>query len=590
MSTVAGDSEGQPPEDDPLGPTYTPSYPIVPRGSGSGGRVDPSSPQLHRGRTLSERWEVGDRIGMGGMASVHRGVDLRLGRAVAIKILHPHVSDSPEARTRLAREARAIAQLKHENVIEVYDYSIDDPGCVWLVTELISGSTLRAVVDAHKKTLPEIAALVVGEVVRALRAAHEVGVVHRDVKPDNVLVGKEGRPKLSDFGIAQIVDEQRMTMTGNLVGSPTYMSPEQAEGRRMDHRTDLFSAGIMLYRMVTGVLPFHGNNAIETLRKVASAVYVDAVEIEPSIPGSVAAVIRRALSPNIEDRYQSAAEMLADLQAIARDAGLGAPIDELKTFFEDPDRYEAEVAPKIARSLFARGNARLARGEEAEALDDFTRARALGISDDTSVDLVKVLSARRIESSRSKRNLWIAGVGGALGLVVAFGAVMATGGGPEQSREIAVRETPTPVPTPIASPAASPIAQPSATPVPVSAAPTLVAAPIATPSPSPSRSATPSRRPRPEPTPTPIASATPTPTAAAVIPDRGELLIGTKYWADIYVNEVKLGQAPGQNKFRLPAGTHHLRALNTECPPAVEQDVVIVSGETTKVRLTIPCP
>jgi serine/threonine protein kinase len=195
-------------------------------GGGSGTQTS-ASPAMFVGRLLGERWEVGQRIGLGGMASVHYGTDHRLGRAVAIKILHPHVAENPDSRARLAREARAIAQLKHENVIEVYDYSIDDPDCTWLVTELIEGASLRQILDRIEKPMPEVAAMIVAEVLRALRAAHSTGVVHRDVKPDNILVGKEGRPKLSDFGIAQVMNEQRMTITGNLVGSPSYMSPEQ---------------------------------------------------------------------------------------------------------------------------------------------------------------------------------------------------------------------------------------------------------------------------------------------------------------------------------------------------------------------------
>lgn len=610
--------EGAPEGDDPLGPTYSPSTPPPPlrtTGSGSGGRsLDPSAPALHVGRVLAERWEVGDRIGMGGMASVHRGVDRRLGRAVAIKILHPHVAESPEARTRLAREARAIAQLKHENVIEVYDYSIDDPNCVWLVTELVEGSSLRGVVDRHPKLMPEVAALVVGEVVRALRAAHSVGVVHRDVKPDNVLVGREGRPKLSDFGIAQVIDEQRMTVTGNLVGSPTYMSPEQAEGRRTDHRTDLFSAGIMLYRMVTGVLPFQGQNAIETLRKVAAVVYRDPLEVDPSCPGSVAAVIRRALAPNIDDRYQTADEMAADLAAIAQDAGLGPAQEELQRFLGDPLGYEAQIAPVIARSLFGKGKARLARGDEARALDDFTRARALGVTDEQSLDLVQVLSVRR-EKSRGRRVGTIAAVAAAIGLALVIGVVL--------GRPTATPEAPTPSPTSLATPTARPDTSPLASALPApdrSAAPSPTAeAPAPSPSsspgaalvaparsPEPTRAAEPSRapdrsaspretrRPTPEPSPSPSATVSapppsPSPSAVEALPDRGELQIGASRWADIYVNDVKLGRAPDQSRYRLPAGTHRLRAVNPHCP-AVEQEITIRAGETTRVRLTIPCP
>src|SRR5688572_4457927 len=288
------------------------------------------TPIPHVGRLLADRWEVGARIGVGGMASVHTGQDQRLARPVAIKILHHHVAESADARERLAREARAIAQLKHENVIEVYDYSIDDPDCTWLVTELIDGYSLRQFLDRNESPPPEVAAMIVTEVVRALKAAHAVGVVHRDVKPDNILIGKvEGRPKLSDFGIAKIVSESPMTITGNLVGSPSYMSPEQADGQHTDQRTDLYSAGILLYRLITGTLPFRGLTPMDTIRKVSAGQYTDPIELNSACPGAIAAIIRRALTQKIEERYQSADEMLQDLGLVLQDASLSATWDEL---------------------------------------------------------------------------------------------------------------------------------------------------------------------------------------------------------------------------------------------------------------------
>ncbi|MFO0726772.1 MAG: protein kinase [Myxococcota bacterium] len=615
------------PESAELAPTYSPSTPppgrAPPGSGGSGGRLDKNVPVLHVGRVLADRWQVGDRIGMGGMASVHEGQDLRLGRKIAIKILHPHVAESPESRARLAREARAIAQLKHENVIEVYDYSIDDPECVWLVSELIEGSSLRTIVDRHPRTMPEVAVMVLSEVVRALRAAHAVGVIHRDVKPDNVLVGKDGRPKLSDFGIAQIVDEQRMTVTGNLVGSPSYMSPEQAEGRRTDHRTDLFSAGILLYRMVTGVLPFQGGNAIETLRKAAAVAYTDPVEVEPTCPGNVAAVIRRAMAASIEERYQSADELLVDLNAIVQQSGFGPASEELPRFFADPSGYEAKMSAEVARSLFARGKVLLAQRDEARALDLFTRARALGVSDDTSLDLVRVLSERR-EKDASGRN-WTRAGAAALLLAVVGGVGYASGifpglapspeaAPPSPSPSIAASATPSPTlvqvaerPPQTSEPSASPSPLPvSALPSPVATEPPGIRASRTIPSASPSPSSTPSSANRRSPSPTPALSASPSPTAHAEPsaspsaspapspradnePAWGELQVGTKKWVDVYVNGVKLGRAPDQSRYRLPVGTHRLRAENPLCDP-VEQEFTIQKGETTKLRLTIVCP
>jgi eukaryotic-like serine/threonine-protein kinase len=586
---------------DGLETTFTPSK--LRNGSSSGGRsYDKSMPVLHVGRVLADRWEVGDRIGMGGMASVHTGIDLRLGRKVAIKILHPHVAENPEARARLAREARAIAQLKHENVIEVYDYSSDDPECTWLVTELVEGSTLRALIEKRGKIMPEIAAMISSEILRALRAAHAVGVIHRDVKPDNVLIGKDGRPKLSDFGIAQIVDEQRMTVTGNLVGSPSYMSPEQAEGRRTDSRTDLFSAGIVLYRMVCGALPFSGQNAIETLRKVAAVTYTDPMEIAPDCPGSVAAVIRRALSPEMLTRYQTADEMLGEVMAIVDQAGFRIPYEELERYFADPEDYEAVVGPKIGRALFVKAKLLLQNGQEAQALDLFTRARALGVSDEQSLDLVRVLSDRR-ERRRARRSVWAASLAAVLVGIVGGGFFASGSWGSFLGGEPSPR-APQPATEPVAAPPPAPA--PAALERPAPAEPPPIAE---EPKREPAReeddalarrAAKKKKReepakpavPAPErPAPQPVAAKPeppPPPPPAAVEQKRGVLQIGASRWVDIYVNGVKLGRAPDQSKYSLPAGAHKLRAVNPHCKP-VERDVAIEADQTTRVRLDIDC-
>ncbi|MCC7384136.1 MAG: protein kinase [Deltaproteobacteria bacterium] len=593
---------------DELAPTVSPSTPPPDaRGSGSGSSA--SLPALFVGHVLADRWEVGERIGMGGMASVHRGLDRRLGRKVAIKILHPHVAESADSRERLAREARAIAQLKHENVIEVYDYSIDDPSCTWLVSELVEGHTLKQSLEDHPRVMPEVAALIVSEVLRALRAAHAVGVVHRDVKPENVLIGADGRPKLSDFGIAQIVDEQKLTVTGNLVGSPSYMSPEQAEGRRTDRRTDLFSAGIMLYRMVTGGLPFAGANAIDTLRKVAAVDCVDPLELEPSCPGSVAAVIRKAMAKEIDARYQSADEMLADLVAIVRDAGLAAASEELPQFFGDPIDYTISVSPRVGRALFARGKALLTAGKEGPAIDCMSRARTLGISDEQSLDLVRVLSQRR-DDTRARRIVLTASLA-AVVVAIVGGGLFASGVWGSLEIERAAPPGPRAAPEQPAREAEPPPAAVEPEPEPAEAAaeeaPKL--APVSesrkkggrdrhrgaelasdgagkakAPEAPPPAGAAPVEAAPPAETPRPPAEA-----GAPVPPATGALQVGASRWVDLFVNGARVGRAPDQSRYDLPVGTHQLRAVNPHCKP-LDREVIIRAGETTRLRLLLDCP
>lgn len=599
-----------------------PSQPSSPAVSASG-RPIPAPPTLHVGRVLAERWVVGPRIGMGGMASVHHGHDRRLERSVAIKILHPHIAENPDARTRLAREAKAIAQLRHESVIEVYDYDISEPDCTWLVTELIEGASLRQALDRSPRVMPEIAVMIMTEVVRALRAAHQVGVVHRDVKPDNVLVGRDGRPKLSDFGIAQIASEERMTLTGNLVGSPSYMSPEQAEGRRTDHRTDLFSAGTMLYRIVTGTLPFTGSNAIETLRKVAGLEYVDPAEIEPSCPGPVAGVIRRALAARIEDRYQTADALLRDLGAILQDAGLAATSEELPRYFADPELYQLELTERLARTLTTRGQALLDEGDEPRALDCLNRAMTLGGGSERTVDLVKVLSRRR-DRDRWARGGRVATVAATIVLMV--GAAFAGGylrprppeplagaAAPAVERpELAAGDAdgattvePPAVRAPRPTSADEPAEAAGAAPNPAVDGPPPVVGGVSVPKPTEqpaeARAETPPRRTRRPSRPRPTAEHRPSepsrpavsepppeppPPAATAI---GVLHVGANKWGDVFVDGRRVGRAPNETRFELTPGEHRLRFVNPHCN-AEEKVVTIRAGETTRVRVRVSCP
>jgi eukaryotic-like serine/threonine-protein kinase len=619
---------------DPLGPTYSPSHE-----SGSGPKKTPSfsnasktpnggamwssgdvahpSGSVWVGRVLGNRWQVGDRIGAGGMATVHAGNDQRLGRAVAVKILHPHVAESPEARERLAREARAIAQLKHENVIEVYDYASDEPECTWLVTELIEGKSLRQFLDRHPRPMPEIAVMIVVELCRALRAAHEVGVIHRDVKPDNILVGKEGRPKLSDFGIAKVLNEAKMTVTGNLVGSPSYMSPEQADGLHTDHRTDLYSAGIVLYRLVTGTLPYRGATPLETIRKVARGEYQDPVEIAPESSGAVAGIIRRSLATNINERYQSADELLADLNRVLQDSSLSTG-EELPKYFADPEGYQKALKPRLLKELEARGRALLDAGEEGRALDCFNRALSLGEGTQRTLDLVKELSKRR-GKGKIRRLLAAGGLAAAAIAGVATVFVVSDLFAPQKNPAMAAavpeaakieqrREAPAPKIEPDADLEAEPEKEAAPKIEAAKVEPEKDAAPKIEAAKSeaaksdaakgeaaktePEKDAAPKRDPRRA---TPKKEVAPakveTPVVVAELPKHGTLQVGTKIWADVYVDNVKVGRAPERSIYPLPPGDHQLRMIqpDSNCFP-FEQAFTIRPGETTRLRVQLVCP
>src|SRR5262245_14271680 len=203
---------------------------------------------------LPSRYRLLEEVGQGGMAVVYRAQDSTLKREVAIKVLHPHLLAEGESKQRLEREAQAVAKLQHDNILQIFDYSGGDSPSSFIVTEFIDGQTLKQFLANRKAPLPEVAALIVVEVGNALEHAHSLGIIHRDLKPENVMVRKDGFLKLMDFGVAQVLDLERMTVTGQLLGSPAYMAPEIFEGKPLDFRTDVFSLGVILYQMATGEL------------------------------------------------------------------------------------------------------------------------------------------------------------------------------------------------------------------------------------------------------------------------------------------------------------------------------------------------
>jgi serine/threonine-protein kinase len=217
------------------------------------------------------------------MAVVYRGLDRSLKRHVAVKVLHRHLADHDEARDRFEREAHAVAKLRHENILEIFDYSGKAGGESYIVTEFIDGKTLKQSVTDHPPKFAEIGAMIVVQICRALVHAHGQGVLHRDVKPENVMIRSDGVVKLTDFGISQMVDAQRMTVTGQLLGSPAYMSPEHVEGRPLDFRTDVFAAGIVLYQLTVGKLPFEGKNPHEILKRIAECRFGDPRQLNPRV-------------------------------------------------------------------------------------------------------------------------------------------------------------------------------------------------------------------------------------------------------------------------------------------------------------------
>jgi tRNA A-37 threonylcarbamoyl transferase component Bud32 len=365
---------------------------------------------------IPERYTLIEEVGQGGMAIVYRAQDETLKREVAIKVLHQHLAGEPESRARLEREAQAVAKLRHDNILEIFDYSGLDSATSYIVTEFIDGQTLKQYLNRRPLGFPEVAALIASEVCGALAHAHAAGVIHRDIKPENVMIRKDGLIKLMDFGIAQILDFQRMTVTGQLLGSPAYMAPEIIEGKPLDFRTDVFSVGIMLYLLATGALPFAGKNPHEVLRRITDGKFPDPRTVKPGVDQVLARMITRALARRPDDRYPDVALLAADLAAYLAEAGLQDVRGELRLHFADPAAYEAALPRRLAAALTVSAAAHLAAGRRVKALELWNRVLAF---DPENAAVTAAL--HRLEG---RRRLRTAGV--TLGIAVVFGAAGAS--------------------------------------------------------------------------------------------------------------------------------------------------------------------
>jgi tRNA A-37 threonylcarbamoyl transferase component Bud32 len=319
-----------------------------------------------------DRYELLELVGTGGMSAVYRGRDTVLKREVAVKVLHPHLAARAESRARFSREARAVARLSHPSIVEIFDYSGDEAEESWLVTEFVHGRTLRAFVDEVGLGLPEVGVLLCRALAEALAHAHAAGVIHRDLKPENVMVCEEaGRRavKLADFGIARIVEsDERMTMTGALVGSPNHMAPEIVEGRPADARSDVFSLGTLLYWTCTGRMPFEAPNPTATLRRVIQGDFHEPREASPLVGDGLARLIRSTLQHDPALRPGSAAEVQDALDRLLAEDGLERPAEELQAFLSDPEGYKGSLHHRLVAARLARGEALLRAGDATRAL------------------------------------------------------------------------------------------------------------------------------------------------------------------------------------------------------------------------------
>jgi serine/threonine protein kinase len=444
-----------------------------PSGSSAGSASGPATPSGAPAPTSSQRnpglpnipkYELIEEIGHGGMATVYKARDPRLNRDVAVKVIHRHLRENGEVATRFVAEARAAAKLRHPGIVEVYDVSNEEDSERFLVVELLRGTTLRKVLQAHREMPAEVGASIVHELCSAIEHAHESGIIHRDIKPENVLVElpadrerdramvssnpgpvseptdidhapvfaraandgsvsdtqqslrdevislgthadkeKKAKPsaaprsnpdsrkqkpidvgviiKLTDFGIAKILDAQGVTSTGQVLGSPAHMAPEQIEGGDVDARTDVFALGVLMYECLVGHLPFEGKNPAQVLRKVLDGIYTPADRERGSVGGRWSRIIAAALARDAAERTATPSALAEAISAELAALGILDPKTEIEAYFADPKAYVAEHDRKLVPKLLARGEAARKTGDVPKAAADFNRALALRPND-----------------------------------------------------------------------------------------------------------------------------------------------------------------------------------------------------------------
>ena len=282
------------------------------------------------GKTLADRYQIDDLVGHGGMSSVYKATDSNLKRVVAVKLIHQHLSADTDFVRRFETEAEAVAQLRHSNVIQVFDFSHDD-GQYYMVMEFVAGESLqqrlKRLSDSGRRLSTAEAVQITAAVCDGVDYAHKRGMIHRDIKPANIMLSVQGDAILADFGLAKMAGATQHTAAGAVMGTALYMSPEQIRGEQVDGRTDIYALGVTLFEMLSGQPPYVADSAMTVLMMHLNDPLPNLRDLAPDIPPALIAVVEKALAKSPEERYSSAAEMAAALRALDTQPAL-APVAE----------------------------------------------------------------------------------------------------------------------------------------------------------------------------------------------------------------------------------------------------------------------
>ncbi|MGC6415899.1 MAG: serine/threonine-protein kinase [Bradymonadia bacterium] len=352
-----------------------------------------------------ERYQLLERIGHGGMAVVHRAHDAVLERTVALKVLHPHLAERADSRARFAREAKAVARLKHPNIVEVFDYASASSDKSFIVTEFVDGPTLRDFAELSPPRFAESALLLILPVVEAIAKAHEAGIIHRDVKPENIMLRKDGSPVLMDFGIAQMVDMPTLTATGTMLGSPAHMAPEVIDGTDIGAPADIFSIGTTLYWLISGSLPFTGPNPSALFRRILETEFVPLIQRRPAAGRDICQLVQDCLVKDQASR-PTATTLSTRIRAILKASDITQLSESTCSFVLDPHGFEASLPERLLPAFLRRATTALEAGELGACIDALDRVFAI---EPTNSD-AKRLFAKIERKQALKRNLIMAAI------------------------------------------------------------------------------------------------------------------------------------------------------------------------------------
>ena len=350
------------------------------------------------GETIADRYLLEEEIGQGGMATVYRATDTRLHRSVAIKILHPFLASKSESAERFLRESQAIARLHHPNIIEIFDASQDaTTQTQFIVMELIEGQTLQAFITAHPTRIPEMGLIMTACLCDALEHAHRSGVIHRDIKPENIMFTSEGSIKLMDFGIARILDSERLTLSGCLLGSPAHMAPEIINGEPYSFTCDIFALGTVLYYVMTNELPFNATTPAAVFNAILKMDFVMPSRHNLAISRECDRMIKKCLECKPSDRYESAVLLREAIVTELKKAGLEDYVTHLKQYYQDPEGYEKKILPQILERYNALAQTHYEQKRKPAAIEVLNRVLVFDQNNEKARELlVKIRTERNL--------------------------------------------------------------------------------------------------------------------------------------------------------------------------------------------------